>query len=151
MSEAVVIDASVAVKWLFAEEHSANARALLRSRVFVHQEAVAPLLLRSEMTNAVYQKARRNEATLEEAEQALSFFLGLPIEFVAPENLFSSALTLAAQYNLGATYDAQYLALSRVLDTEFWTADMKLVRAVSAKWIRWIGDHPAAAPDASSE
>lgn len=146
MSDAVVVDASVAVKWLFPEDHSDNANEFLERRVMERHEAVAPLLLRSEMTNAVYQKVRRRDATLERAEQALATFFLFPIEFIAPDDLLTSALKLAAQYDLGATYDAQYLALARALDAEFWTADMKLVRAVSEPWVRWIGDHPATAP-----
>lgn len=145
MTDAVVVDASVAVKWLFDEDYSAKADALLRAGA--EEYAIfAPPILPSEITNAVYKRFRQKAITLAAAERALLRFLEAPVELLAPEDLYASALKLAAQYDLGATYDAQYLALARALDAEFWTADMKLVRAVSEPWVRWIGDHPATAP-----
>ena len=144
MTDAVVVGASVAVKWLFDEDDSAKADALLRAGA--EEYAIfAPPILPSEITNAVYKRFRQKAITLAAAERALLRFLEAPVELLAPENLFESALSIAVRYNLGATYDAQYLALARSLGAEFWTADVKLIRAVPEKWVRWIGDHPVTA------
>jgi len=148
MTDAVVVDASVAVKWLFTEEHSAKADALFRVQTSGSKPRglVAPLLIRSEITNAIHKRVRRGEIELGPADHLLTRFLTFPVELVSLDAIFSSALALAAQYDLGATYDAQYLALALAIDAEFWTADVKLVRAVPEVWVRWIGDHPATAP-----
>lgn len=144
MSDAVVVDASVMAKWLFVEDHSPNARAFLRA-IAGERQVVAPPLIRSEITNIVYKKLRAGGPSLVQADHALARFMAFRINLAEPDDLYASALKLAAQYNLGATYDAQYLSLARTLDAEFWTADRELARAVSAHWVRWIGDHPATA------
>ena len=53
MNHAVVVDASVAVKWVLDEEFTEQARNLLRDSV--RQPIVAPPHLTSEVTNALYQ------------------------------------------------------------------------------------------------
>jgi predicted nucleic acid-binding protein len=47
------VDASVAAKWIFTEEHSDQARALLRTALSVPELIVAPPLLPIEVTRTV--------------------------------------------------------------------------------------------------
>jgi len=35
--------------------------------------------------------------------------------------------------------DAQYLAVAAAVDCELWTGDQRLVDAVKASWVRWVG------------
>ena len=53
----VTVDASVAVKWFFAEDHREEARHLLAPRI----ERYAPDLLPVECANVIWKKARRRE------------------------------------------------------------------------------------------
>ncbi|MFM5981301.1 MAG: type II toxin-antitoxin system VapC family toxin [Sphaerospermopsis kisseleviana] len=50
------------------------------------------------------------------------------------------ALTLAKNLNLSAAYDAHYLALSQLLNAEFYTADKRLYNSVksSLNWVHFI-------------
>ena len=52
----ICVDASVAGKWLFPEEHSAQADALLRGALEQAEPIVAPPLLPSEVANIVRQR-----------------------------------------------------------------------------------------------
>ena len=57
----LVIDASVAIKWVIEEPGTREALSLRRHRLF------APDLLVAECANILWKKTRRNELTLQEA------------------------------------------------------------------------------------
>lgn len=63
-----------------------------------------------------------------------------------------SALALANQFNLSATYDAHYLALAERKGCEYWTADERLWNVVKTQlpWVRWLGERWASGPAASA-
>ena len=124
----VVVDASVAVKWVLHEEHTEEAL-VLRDRWWQASERViAPPVFRSEVTNALHRYIRRGHLSRYEAAEAL----GVLIETVAPEEppgLYSRALTLASELAQRATYDSLYLALAESQGCEFWTADRRFLEA----------------------
>ena len=68
-----MVDASVAVKWLFVEEDSADARGLLDD-----EELHAPHLLVSEVANAVWRKVRLDQVDRGAAGQLLANHLRQP-------------------------------------------------------------------------
>ena len=65
--KAVVVDASLALKWILAEPDSAIAQRMLVDWQVNGTRLVAPLLLTAEAANAVYKRVRKNELTLPEA------------------------------------------------------------------------------------
>jgi predicted nucleic acid-binding protein len=139
----ICIDSSVAAKLFLREEHSEHARALYFTTLRAESPIVAPSLLLFELTNIVRQQMRGQRAlSLVEARQLLADFLALPIEIHAPAGLHQLALSIADAYDLPASYDAHYLALSQQLDCEFWTSDMRLLRKVGQylPFVRWLGD-----------
>jgi predicted nucleic acid-binding protein len=139
----ICADASVAAKWLFAEEHAAQASALLRDALGVAEPLVAPPLLPSEVANVIRQRLRQGQVRLDEARALLAQFLTLPIRLQAPETLYDRSLVLADQHNLPAIYDAYYVALAELLGATLWTADRRLLRALGGRlpFVRWIGDY----------
>ena len=143
MTEAIVVDASTALKWVLDEEHSDAARALLDDALTGRGSLAAPALLAGEATNALYQRQRRKLLTRGEADRALATLLASPIRFVDLDNLHTRAMTLAQEHALPSTYDAQYLVVARALGAEFWTADVRLYNAVSRslRWVRRISDY----------
>jgi predicted nucleic acid-binding protein len=150
MKNTVVIDASIALKWVIDENDSDRAAALL-ARWFVEGTTLlAPALLIYEVTNAVYQRIRNGIFDSDDARQALENVLLTELELVFPKNstLSVRAMELAQQYRLPATYDAHYLALAEREQCEYWTADTRLWNAVKGKlaWVRWFGDYQ---PDVS--
>lgn len=145
MVNSVVIDASVALKWVVDEELAAEANALLRDGLMDRHILCAPPLLLSEVTNAIHQHVRRGELDGDQADRALRQFLAVPMELTLPRDLYSLALTFAREHDLPATYDSQYIVLARSLGVDLWTADAKFVRSLppSLSWVRWLGDYEA--------
>lgn len=145
----ICIDASVAAKWVFEEEHYQEARALFRDSLTASERIIAPPLLPIEVTNIVRQRMRRvkpparTPLSIAEAREALEHFLALPVELDLPYGLHQTALGLADAHGLPAAYDAHYIALAQMLGCEFWTADRNLATAVQDKlpFVRWIGDY----------
>ena len=136
-------DSSVAVKWTFVEEHSTEARLLLRDALRRQETIVAPPLLCSEVANTIRQYMRRGQVRLEEARAVLTGFLALPIALYGAPHLYERALVLANEYNMPAAYDAQYVALAELAGATFWTADQKLLRLLGGTlpYVRWIGEY----------
>lgn len=126
----ICVDASVVVKWLFVEEHSVEARGLLRSAMDTAEPIIAPPLLLSEVANVIRQYQRRGELNLEQARAIVDELLAFPITILSPETLYDRALILAHEYDLPAIYDAQYVALAELLAAALWTADRRLARSV---------------------
>jgi predicted nucleic acid-binding protein len=141
----ICADSSVAAKWSFVEEHSLQARALLRDALAQQDPIVAPPLLPSEVANVIRQRLRQGQVRLDEARALLAQFLALPISLQAPETLYERALVLADEHNLPAVYDAHYVALAELLGATLWTADRRLLRALGGRlpFVRWIAEYGA--------
>jgi predicted nucleic acid-binding protein len=77
----------------------------------------------------------------EDARRSLEVFLSLDIEFFNRPELSLRAYDKAFHFNLSTAYDAFYLAVSEILECEFWTSDKRLYNAVSGDFHRlcWIG------------
>lgn len=139
----IVIDASVAAKWILDEEFSLLARQLYAAMIDRDQLIIAPPLLLGEMTNIIRQRMRRPPPiTREEALGLLDAFQAFQCEIRNPRELHHEALSIADEFGLAAAYDAHYLALARITGSEFWTNDRRLIRQVSDRltFVRWIGD-----------
>lgn len=145
MNGYVVVDASLAFKWLIKEVYTDEANALGRSWNSQGTRIAAPYLMPVEVTNALHQRVGRGDLTLEAATERMKSLLSSGLELHQPARLYGRALELASQFGLRATYDAHYLALAETLGCDVWTADEKFFRATSpvARSVRWIGE-PAA-------
>jgi len=119
----LVIDASVAVKWVVAENDSEIADSL-RSR-----ELAAPSLWLLECANVLWVKARRGELRRDQALSRQRLLQESPILIVPVERLADEAVELAHQLDV-TPYDAAYLALARQRRQPLVTADKKLQRRV---------------------
>jgi predicted nucleic acid-binding protein len=115
----LVIDASVAIKWVVDEPGTTEALALRRYRLF------APELLIAECANILWKKARRDELTLEEALLAAKLLQRADIELSPMRSLLEPATRLAIALDHPA-YDCAYLALAESLSCDLVTADRRL-------------------------
>lgn len=137
------IDASVAAKWIFTEQYSEQARALLRAALSAGERIVAPPLLPIEVTNVIRQRMRQEGLPLPEARQQLAAFLAIPVTLRAPRTLYRRALEIAQEHDLPAAYDAHYVALAERLRCVLWTDDQRLLRALGGRltFVRSIVDY----------
>lgn len=94
------------------------------------QELVAPCLLWSEVPSVLNEMAFRGEISRELAGNALERFLAgkLDVSERRHAELTSTAMSIAVDLGWAKTYDAEYLALARLLDTRVVTLDLRLRR-----------------------
>ena len=145
MSGSVVVDASLAVKWLIDEDDSDKAHAALQSWVAQDMARIAPHLMPFEVANALHQRVLRGELTVGDSIRMMARLLESRLELHQPPGLHVRALQLASQLKQNAAYDAHYLALSESFGCELWTADERFYRAASQSIgnVRWIGEFVA--------
>ena len=114
----IIIDASVALKWVLDEPGSDAA-------VTLHdQELIAPALWLAEAANALWRKARTGEITDEEANARLSELRKAPVASLSMEPHLERALMLAIEIG-HPIYDCIYLALALHHRTHVVTADRR--------------------------
>jgi predicted nucleic acid-binding protein len=114
----VVVDASVALKWVLDEPGSDAAAALL------NEDLVAPALWLVEAANALWRRARRGEISRDEAMERLSELYNAPVTTTSIEDDLVAAGELANA--LGhPVYNCVYLALARRENTWVITADRR--------------------------
>lgn len=141
MSDYVVVDASVAVKWLVREAHSVEALALATSWAAAGITLVAPYLMPAEVSNALHKRVLSEELSVAAASRQIELLLTSGVKLIETPSLHVRALELASELNQSASYDAHYLALADELDCEFWTADARFYRAAAptADRVRLLG------------
>ena len=114
----LVVDASVAVKWLVKEPDSNAARSLVASGADLH----APRLMASEITSALARKAKSGEIGRAGAIAAMNWMELLPVHWNEEEAVSGEALHLALAFE-HAVYDCVYLALAQRIGAVVVTAD----------------------------
>ena len=145
MSGSVVVDASLAVKWLIDEDDSDKAHAALQSWVAQDMARIAPHLMPFEVANALHRRVLRGELTVGDSIRMMARLLESRLELHQPPGLHVRVLQLASQLKQNAAYDAHYLALAESFGCELWTDDERFYRAASQSIgnVRWIGEFVA--------
>ena len=72
MSNVVVVDASVALKWVLQETDSDRATMLLDRWINESKQMIAPALFTYEVTNIIYRQIGKGQLTFDEATLGLS-------------------------------------------------------------------------------
>lgn len=133
----IVIDASVALKWVFDEHGTAAAIALLS------EELIAPELWLVEAANALWRHVTIGEISAAEAFARIDELASAPVASVSIEPHVRRALQLAAQLD-HPVYDCLYLALAEHQDTYVVTDDRRFFAVAGAAGfgarLRLLGD-----------
>lgn len=114
----IVIDASVALKWVFDENGTEAAIALLT------EELIAPEIWFAEAANALWRHVRLGETSVAEAFTRIDELANAPVASVSIEPYVRRALQLSVQLN-HPVYDCLYLALAEHLGTQVVTDDRR--------------------------
>lgn len=135
---AVVIDASVAVKWVVEEDHSARA-----VRLLAYEARHAPTHWQAEAVNALWSKVFKRELPADDAAERMSVLLRAPVIGTAVTELMPLAFSISVAHSV-TIYDSLYVALSEKLGISLVTADRRLIArlasAVPAERLIWVGD-----------
>lgn len=132
-----VLDASFVFPWLFEDEASPEADAML---VLVgEQGAVVPALWYTEVANGLGMAERRNRLIRTEVREAITLLEGLPIvvDESVPARAFDVVLDLMRTHRLTA-YDATYLELAIRRSLPLGTNDKDLRQAAPAAGVELL-------------
>jgi len=122
VDERLVVDASVAIKWIILEEGSILAVTLRTWRL------CAPDLLLVECEQSLWREFRRRTLSHDDALRSYVTLGQAPIAWTPTGELAADAVAIAM--TLGhSVYDCVYVALARRLNTSLVTADTKLTAA----------------------
>lgn len=123
----LVIDASIAVKWVVEEEGTPDALAILR-----HSRLAAPDLIMAECANILWKKVQRKELLRDQALIAASLIQRAEIEIFPMRQLLESATSMVIALDHPA-YDCVYLALAVANRWRFVTADARFLNRLRAR------------------
>jgi predicted nucleic acid-binding protein len=119
----LVVDAGVAIRWMFDLDRSDRAERILQSGDTI----IAPDLVIAEITNAAWKFAVFNSVAPQTVQVRVGAAPRAFEEFVPSLDLRDSALAIALELR-HAAYDCFYLALAEQRDCQLVTADDRLVR-----------------------
>jgi predicted nucleic acid-binding protein len=120
----LVIDASVAVKWILPEPGSDDAAALRTADA----DLIAPSLVVAEIGNAIWKAARRGDIGRSDAAKALRTAVAHFSAIMPFDDLAETAIEMAIDLR-HPIYDCLYLALARRENAPLATADEAMVAA----------------------
>ena len=124
----LVVDASVALKWVLPEEDSELAEGLLDRGV----RLCAPAFVFVELANALWFQMRAGKLNATEAAGCMRDLRAAPLELWGGEEPLPSTLEWAHRLD-HAVYDCAYLALALHLDGTYVTADRRFWQKAGAR------------------
>ena len=122
----LVVDASVAAKWLIDEEDSEAADRLLTGE---HQ-LFAPRLMATEVGHALRRKSRRGKLERSKAGQLAASIPTLAVTWADDKEVIADAVRLALGMEC-SVYDCVYLALAHQISGTLVTADQRFVNTLA--------------------
>jgi len=132
----LVLDTSIVLKWYKEEEYTEIALKIKKDFVEGLNEIIVPDLVLYEMANVLRFTDGFNERLI---KKSLESFIDLGIDIVIPTiEMISLATKLSYKYKI-TVYDAIFIALSKIINGIFVTADKKLYEKVKElKFVKFI-------------
>ena len=120
----IIVDASVAIKWVIPESGTAAAIALRSERI------AAPDIWIAECANALWRHVRLKEMTESEAIKLLARLRSADVTSLALDSLLSEAFLYSNQLD-HPIYDCLYLSAAIQNGAKMFTADRRFASAVA--------------------
>lgn len=121
----LVVDASVAIKWIFLEKGSDQAEQIIQEI----SSFVVPLIFPIEMDSVITKKVRQNELNIDESGNKRAQVRKLPFKIGWDEDVNNLAFEIAISLPV-TFYDATYLATAIEHHASLVTADRRLVKGI---------------------
>jgi len=130
MPDQVVVDSSVAIKWLVPQINSPQALNIAEKSLTGSLKLLAPDLIYPEIGNILWKLSRFGNLSQTECCEALALFQSIKLEITKSELILTEAYQFAFTHQR-TEYDSLYIVLSQYHHCPFVTDDMKLVNALS--------------------
>jgi len=127
----VIVDASVAAKWVLPEVDSAHALRVFADVAAAGGVSVVLDVAAAEVVNVIWKWHRRKLISTTEADQFLANWLNYPKRTEESQRLLAASLSLAIRYGC-AVYDALFLALMSDMGARGVRPDEPLYRAAKS-------------------
>ena len=136
----VCLDANIVVNALTPGPYSIQAINLIDLWGRQQITLLAPSLLGFEVTSALRRMVYQKVIFPEHGESAFTAFRQLAIRYSSRGEIFRQAWLLAKELDRPRAYDTAYLAVARLNQCDFWTADERLFNIAQPiyPWVRWI-------------
>lgn len=132
MQECLVVDCSVAAKWILPEPGRDAALRLLDQYEAGEIDLIAPDLLLAEFASLLAKRCRRNEISASEAERAFEFMQKCAPRLFDMRSGIRRALSIALRRQL-SLWDCVYIDLAIEHGCSVVTADERLFRGATAR------------------
>lgn len=126
----LVVDASVAVKWILPEDDTPRALRIQEEYQDERLDVVAPYLVVSEVANVLWKRERRGDLSAAQARRSFMQFLHDSPILLDSSSVSSSALGLALAHHR-PFYDCLYLAWALEQRCDLITADERFFHALN--------------------
>ncbi len=133
MADLLVIDASVAAKWVLPEPGRAAATRLMERYAAGEITLLAPDLLMAECASLLAKRNRRKQLSVEQARDAFRLLRKFAPRLVEMRLRLSQALELSLRDRL-SLWDCVYLAVATEYRCPFVTADRRLFEGVKERF-----------------
>jgi predicted nucleic acid-binding protein len=97
-------------------------------------------LLWSEATSVIHELRWRRQISDDLASRAFAALLAAPVRRRAPQQLYREAWRISGNLGWARTYDAEYVALARILGCRLFTVDERLRRG-AGRLVDMVGPH----------
>jgi predicted nucleic acid-binding protein len=132
------------MKFFVPEILSAKAEQLLARTEEGSVRLFAPDLIYAEAGNTLWKKRRLQELTQSEVGKITDVIISFPLEVESSRSLFPLAIDIAIVCDV-TVYDALYLSMAKVYETQMITADRKLFDLIAKtdlkRSILWLGNY----------
>jgi predicted nucleic acid-binding protein len=140
----LIIDASVLIKFFVPEVLSDKAEELLARVGEGSVTLFAPDLIYAESGNTLWKKHRLKELTQSEVGKITDLIISIPLKVEPSKALFPLATDVAIAYDV-TVYDALYLSMAKLYETQMVTADRKLFDLTAKtnlkRTVSWLGSY----------
>jgi predicted nucleic acid-binding protein len=127
----LVIDASIVMSWLLADEHDDRVVVLIEECIAKRALMFAPQIITYEVVNGLKTSIVRNRVSLGLAKKLLDDFDQLHLQIISEMDLHQ-LIELSVTHNI-SVYDGAYASLAQNLNAPLCTKDQKLANKISPK------------------
>lgn len=150
MARRVVLDASVIAKWFLEEEYRDGALKIREDFIYGKIRILAPSILPFEVLNAIrFSRGDISPSCLEDIATSLSLY-GFELYDLTFNDDYRREISHISLGRSVSVYDASYVALAKVMRTDLFTADERLIRRLKGsdeeKYVFHIKDYEALYP-----